>query len=158
VHDSGSPCWYCIFSCVAYSRIEMIEACSCVHATSFTCVAQLYTFTQHGHSSHGFYVKPLKLARNNAKSVTFLYTSPYTLHTWRWRQQVHPKRPYPPTRLHSVRTQETTGCCHSSPNIIRVIISKKRRWAEHVAFMGQVRNAYTPSVMGTRVCPRQIVT
>jgi hypothetical protein len=31
---------------------------------------------------------------------------------------------------------------HSSPNIIRVIKSRRMRWAEHVARMGEGRGAY----------------
>jgi hypothetical protein len=31
---------------------------------------------------------------------------------------------------------------YDSPNIIRVIISKRMKWAWHVARMGQMRNAY----------------
>jgi hypothetical protein len=31
---------------------------------------------------------------------------------------------------------------YSSPNIIRIIRSKRMRWAEHVAPMGAKRNAY----------------
>jgi hypothetical protein len=31
---------------------------------------------------------------------------------------------------------------YSSPSIIRVIKSRKMRWAEHVAQMGEKRNAY----------------
>jgi hypothetical protein len=31
---------------------------------------------------------------------------------------------------------------HSSPNIIRMITSRRMRWAEHVARMGEKRIAY----------------
>jgi hypothetical protein len=31
---------------------------------------------------------------------------------------------------------------YSSPNIIRMIKSRRMRWAEHVAHMGEKRNAY----------------
>jgi hypothetical protein len=31
---------------------------------------------------------------------------------------------------------------HSSPNIIRMIKSRRMRWAGHVAFMGEMRNEY----------------
>jgi len=31
---------------------------------------------------------------------------------------------------------------HASPNIIRVIKSWRMRWAVHVTYMGQMRNAY----------------
>jgi hypothetical protein len=31
---------------------------------------------------------------------------------------------------------------YSSPNIIRIIKSRRMRWAEHVARMGEKRNAY----------------
>jgi len=31
---------------------------------------------------------------------------------------------------------------YTSPNIIRVIKSRKMRWLRHVAYMGEVRNAY----------------
>jgi hypothetical protein len=31
---------------------------------------------------------------------------------------------------------------YSSPNIIRMIKSRRMRWAEHVARMGETRNAY----------------
>jgi hypothetical protein len=31
---------------------------------------------------------------------------------------------------------------HASPNIIRMIKSRAMRWAEHVACMGEMRNAY----------------
>jgi hypothetical protein len=31
---------------------------------------------------------------------------------------------------------------YSSPNIIRMIKSRRMRWAEHVARMGEKRNAY----------------
>jgi hypothetical protein len=31
---------------------------------------------------------------------------------------------------------------YSSPNIVRVIKSRKMRWAGHVAYMGEVRGAY----------------
>jgi hypothetical protein len=33
------------------------------------------------------------------------------------------------------------GCEEESPNIIRVIKSRRIRWAEHVACMGEIRNA-----------------
>jgi hypothetical protein len=32
--------------------------------------------------------------------------------------------------------------CNSSPNIIRMIMSRKMRWEGHVARMGEIRNAY----------------
>jgi hypothetical protein len=32
---------------------------------------------------------------------------------------------------------------YSSPSIIRVIKSRRMKWAEHVARMGEVRNAYS---------------
>jgi len=32
---------------------------------------------------------------------------------------------------------------HSSPDIVRVIKSRRRRWAEHVACVGEMRNEYT---------------
>jgi hypothetical protein len=32
---------------------------------------------------------------------------------------------------------------YSSPSIIRVIKSRKLRWAGHVAYMGEMRNAYS---------------
>jgi hypothetical protein len=35
---------------------------------------------------------------------------------------------------------------HSSPNIIRVIKSRRLRWAGHVARMGERRGAYRPLV------------
>jgi hypothetical protein len=35
---------------------------------------------------------------------------------------------------------------YSSPNIIRVIILRRMRWAIHVARMGEMRNAYKISV------------
>jgi hypothetical protein len=41
-------------------------------------------------------------------------------------------------RLHS----EELHNLYSSPNIIRVLKSKRMRWAGHVARMGEVRNAY----------------
>jgi hypothetical protein len=31
---------------------------------------------------------------------------------------------------------------YASPNIIRLIKSRRRRWAGHVACMGKMRNAY----------------
>jgi len=31
---------------------------------------------------------------------------------------------------------------HTSPNIIRVMKSRRRRWAVHVAHIGEMRNAY----------------
>jgi hypothetical protein len=31
---------------------------------------------------------------------------------------------------------------HATPNIIKVIKSRKMRWAGHVAHMGEMRNAY----------------
>jgi hypothetical protein len=31
---------------------------------------------------------------------------------------------------------------YSSPNIIRIIVSRRMRWAEHVARMGEKRNVY----------------
>jgi hypothetical protein len=31
---------------------------------------------------------------------------------------------------------------YSSPNIIRIITSRRKRWAGHVARMGEKRNAY----------------
>jgi hypothetical protein len=31
---------------------------------------------------------------------------------------------------------------HASPNIIRVIKSRRMRWAEHIARMGEKKNAY----------------
>jgi hypothetical protein len=31
---------------------------------------------------------------------------------------------------------------YSSPNIIRMITSRRMRWAGHVAWMGETRNAY----------------
>jgi hypothetical protein len=33
-------------------------------------------------------------------------------------------------------------CFYSSPNIIRIIKSRRMRWAGHVARMGEKRNAY----------------
>ena len=33
-------------------------------------------------------------------------------------------------------------CCPSSPNIVRVIKSRRMRWAGHVARMGEERGAY----------------
>jgi hypothetical protein len=35
---------------------------------------------------------------------------------------------------------------YSSPSIIRIIKSRRIRWAEHVAQMGEKRNAYRLSV------------
>jgi hypothetical protein len=32
---------------------------------------------------------------------------------------------------------------YASPNVIRVIKSRRIRWARHVARMGEIRNAYT---------------
>jgi hypothetical protein len=41
-------------------------------------------------------------------------------------------------RLHN----EELNDLYSSPNIIRVIKSRRMRWAEHVACMGEKRGAY----------------
>jgi hypothetical protein len=38
---------------------------------------------------------------------------------------------------------EELHCLYSSPSIIRVIKSRRMRWAGHVARMGEVRNAYS---------------
>jgi hypothetical protein len=59
------------------------------------------------------------------------------------------------SRIFSPKRDEVTGDCrklhnetlhnlYSSPNIIRII--KSRRWAGHVARMGEKRNAYRISV------------
>jgi hypothetical protein len=42
------------------------------------------------------------------------------------------------TTLHSVDLHNL----HCSPNIIRVIKSRRMRWARHATRMGEVRNAY----------------
>ena len=42
------------------------------------------------------------------------------------------------SRLHN---EELNGL-HSSPNIVRVIKSRRMRWAGHVARMGEERGAY----------------
>ena len=47
--------------------------------------------------------------------------------TWEWR------------KLHN----EELNDLYSSPNIVRVIISRRIRWAGHVARMGEKREAYT---------------
>jgi hypothetical protein len=44
---------------------------------------------------------------------------------------------------------------YSSPNIIRMIKSRRMRWAEHVARMGKTRNAYRILVEGKRPLGRQ---
>jgi hypothetical protein len=36
---------------------------------------------------------------------------------------------------------------YSSPSIIRMIKSRRMRWAEHVARMGEKRNAYTRRIL-----------
>jgi hypothetical protein len=36
---------------------------------------------------------------------------------------------------------------HASPNIITVIKSRRMRWAEHIARMGEMRNAYNILVL-----------
>jgi len=41
-------------------------------------------------------------------------------------------------RLHN----EELHNLYASPNIIRLIMSRMRRWAENVARMGEMRNAY----------------
>jgi len=41
-------------------------------------------------------------------------------------------------RLHNEKLHNL----HASPNIIRVIKSKRMRWAGHVAWMKEMRNAY----------------
>jgi hypothetical protein len=56
-------------------------------------------------------------------------------------------------RISRVKRDEVTGGrrklhteeihhLHSSPNIIRMIKSRRFRWAGHVACMGEIRNAY----------------
>jgi hypothetical protein len=45
-------------------------------------------------------------------------------------------------KLHS----EELHNLYSSPNIIRMIISRRMRWAGHVTRMGDVRNTYTSLV------------
>jgi hypothetical protein len=37
---------------------------------------------------------------------------------------------------------EEVNDLYSSPNIVRVINSKRMRWAAHVALMGEVRGVY----------------
>jgi len=41
-------------------------------------------------------------------------------------------------RLHNKELRKL----HASPNIIRVVKSRRTRWARHVAPMGELRNAY----------------
>ena len=47
-------------------------------------------------------------------------------------------------RLHN----EELNDLYSSPNIVRVIKSRRMRWAAHVARMGEERGAYTVLVGG----------
>jgi hypothetical protein len=42
-------------------------------------------------------------------------------------------------RLH----KEELHNLYTSPNVIRVIISRKTRWAGHVGYMGEFKNAYS---------------
>jgi hypothetical protein len=56
------------------------------------------------------------------------------------------------SRIFGPKRDEVTGCwkkklhnddsLYSSPNIIRMIKSRKMRWAGHVARMGETKNAY----------------
>jgi hypothetical protein len=39
-----------------------------------------------------------------------------------------------------LRNEELHNCC-SSPDIIKVMTSRRVRWVKHVAYMGRVRNA-----------------
>jgi hypothetical protein len=45
-------------------------------------------------------------------------------------------------RLHSYHISEKLPNLYSSPNIIRMIKSRRMKWAWHVARMGETRNAY----------------
>jgi hypothetical protein len=58
-----------------------------------------------------------------------------------------------PRRIYGLKRDEVTGDwrelhneelhnMYSSPNIIRMIKSRRLRWGEHVAQMGDTRNAY----------------
>jgi hypothetical protein len=44
---------------------------------------------------------------------------------------------------------------YSSPNIIRIIKSRRMRWADHVARMGETRNAYRILVAKPEGRPRR---
>jgi hypothetical protein len=58
-----------------------------------------------------------------------------------------PKRDEVTRELRRLHNKELYAL-YSSPNIIRVIKSRRLRWAEHVARMGERRGAYSGETLG----------